>query len=373
MSVLPTPIMSLISTFDPKLPTSISFSYTGNQIQKKRIVITNTNSLIVLDNTQLGMKLAYELDANVLQPGQYIAQIQVYDFDGNSSELSQPVLFYCYSAPILSFSDLKTKISSSLLTVNLSYSQAENDSLKEYIYYLYDAEKNPVEKSSVFYDLGNFTYTFHGLKNLSDYYVRCIGKSMHGMNCDTGYCKIAVEYIINPNNMIFELKNNSCEGYISINCNIVDIGYKIEGGDPAFKDGQIDLDNKKITYYSGFDFSDDFSMFIKARKTSLNTPFFGFETSNGVVELSIQKIAFDFYCVLTAKSAIGNYYRYVKMPNVAIADTKSNILLDENSNYIGDMVILDDINNYIVVFEIKRKNNLYSLKAYYENNGYIEI
>lgn len=77
--------------------------------------------------------------------------------------------------------------------------------------------------------------------------------------------------------------------------------------------------------------------------------------------------------MLTAKSAIGNYYRYVKMPNVMLLDTYKNYIVDENENHISSLVTLDNLNNYIVVFEVKRKNNLYSLKAYYENNGYIEI
>ena len=56
-----------------------------------------------------------------------------------------------------------------------------------------------------------------------------------------------------------------------------------------------------------------------------------------------------------------------------IIDENSNQIIDENSNVISSQVTIDDINNYIIVFEVKRKNNLYNLKAYYEDNGYIEI
>lgn len=374
MATLPTPILSLISTFDPTNSVNISFSYTGNQIQKKRIIITNNlTGDVVLDDIQLGMKLSYDLAENTLKPGQYTAQLQVFDFDGNTSELSQPVLFYCYTSPTLKFNKLPSKINTSMITLNLMYSQKENDPIKEYIYYLYDADKNLIDKSSTFYDNSNFSYTFLGLKNLTYYYVRCISTSNHGMSADTGYCRVDVEYIVNPNNMLMTVSNNRCDGYISIDCNIIDIGYKIEGGEPIFEDGQVVLDNKKLTYSSGFDFSDNFSMFIKARRAPLNTPFFGYETSTGAVELSIQKIAFEYYCVLTAQSAIGKYYRYVKMPNVMLLDTNHNSIIDENGNYVGGLVTLDNINDYIVVFEVKRKNNLYSLNAYYENNGYILI
>lgn len=374
MAILPTPTLSLISTFDPSKNNNIYFSYNGNQIKKKRIVIIDNKTFkTILDKTQLGMKLCYDLPANTIKTGQYTAQIQVFDFDGNSSELSQPVLFYCYSTPSVSFSNFTDKINKSSINLSLSYTQAENDSVKEFAFYLYDLQKKIVTKSNNFYSLNNSSYTFLGLKNLTTYYVQCKGTSLHNMDFDTGLCEINVNYIVQPNNMLLRLSNNKCEGYIQVDCNIIDVGYIIEGGKPEFKNGEVILDNKKVTYISGFDFSDNFSMFIKARKIPLDTTFFGYTTSSGNVELSIKKIALNYYCVLRADSVIGSYYRYVKLPNIMIIDENSNQIIDENSNVISSQVTIDDINNYIIVFEVKRKNNLYNLKAYYEDNGYIEI
>lgn len=374
MATLPTPVITYIQTFDPSKITNINFSYDGNQIEKKRIIITNNEtSTVILDETQLGMKLSYELSENKLVHGQYLCQIQVFDFDGNSSELSAPILFYCYSTPLASFVDFTSKVNKSSISLKLSYSQKENDPVNEFMFYLYDMQKNVVSKSDYFYNDEHFNYTFIGLKNLSTYYVQCKGTTLHGMEFDTGLCEINVNYIMQPNNMLLQVTSNECEGYISVDCNIIDIGYSIEGGEPEFNKGEIILDNKKVIYTSGFDLSDEFSMFVKARKAPLNTPFFGYTTSTGNVEISIKKIAFDFYCVLEAKSAMGSYFRYVKMPNVMIIDENTNQIVDENTNVLSSQVTLDNINNYIVVFEIKRKNNLYSLKTYYENNGYIEI
>ena len=374
MAILPTPTLSLISTFDPSKNNNIYFSYNGNQIKKKRIVIIDNKTFkTILDKTQLGMKLCYDLPANTIKTGQYTAQIQVFDFDGNSSELSQPVLFYCYSTPSVSFSNFTDKINKSSINLSLSYTQAENDSVKEFAFYLYDLQKKIVTKSNNFYSLNDSSYTFLGLKNLTTYYVQCKGTSLHNMDFDTGLCEINVNHIVQPNNMLLRLSNNKCEGYIQVDCNIIDVGYIIEGGKPEFKNGEVILDNKKVTYISGFDFSDNFSMFIKARKIPLDTTFFGYTTSSGNVELSIKKIALNYYCVLRADSVIGSYYRYVKLPNIMIIDENSNQIIDENSNVISSQVTIDDINNYIIVFEVKRKNNLYNLKAYYEDNGYIEI
>ena len=137
MAILPTPILSSIQTFDPSYIKLFDFYYTGNQIEKKRVIITKNDTFeTVLDNTQFGMKLSYELAANTLSPGQYTIQIQVFDFDGNSSELSQPVLFYCFTKPELKFIDFNNRVNKANITVTISYSQLESDALKNYIYYL---------------------------------------------------------------------------------------------------------------------------------------------------------------------------------------------------------------------------------------------
>lgn len=85
------------------------------------------------------MKLCYDLPANTIKVGQYTAQVQVFDFDGNSSELSQPIIFYCYSIPIASFSNFTSKINKASINLSLSYRQAENDPIKEFtfIYTIY--------------------------------------------------------------------------------------------------------------------------------------------------------------------------------------------------------------------------------------------
>lgn len=371
MAILPTPILSFVQAFDPTNIEVFQFYYSGNQIEKKRVVITdNTTFETVLDDTKLGMKLSYELAANTLKPGQYSIQIQVFDFDGNSSELSQPVLFYCFSTPHLTFVDFKKRVNKSSIDVKISYSQAENDGLKEYILYLYDTEKNLVGQSSVFYNLDNPTYTFYGIKNITSYYVRCVGKTVHDMDADTGYWEFTADYIVHPNNMFIQVVNNRCEGYITVDCNIVDIGFNVEGNDPIFKDGEVILDNSKVTYISGYDFSDTFSMFIKARNVPLNKSFFGYTTSDGEVSLSIQKIATAYYCVLEATSVLNNYVRYVELPDAILLDKENNQVTDTDSNVT--MVSLNNDGAFPVIFEVKRKNNLYNLKVYYEENGYVK-
>lgn len=373
MSTLLTPILSNINTFDPSKENLIEFYYEGGQIEKKRLVITdNANSTVVYDKTQLGMKLSFTLSASSIPVGQYTAKIKVIDFDENESEFSDSVLFYCYSSPTLSFSNFPAKNNSSNLTVKLNYSQAENDTLKEYAYYLYDYQKSLVSKTDTYYTTDDMSHTFYGLKNKQTYYIRCVGQTTHDMTADTGLCEVYVDYIVQPNNMLLKLENHKCEGYITVSCNIIDIGYSLENENYILKDSEVILDSNKLTYSSGFDFSDEFSMFVKARNVPLKQPFLSFSTDSGNVTLQILRTCGDYYCEMKAQSPVGNYYRHVKLPNAMIKDNDGKIVADELQNAI-EQVTLDYQNNYKVVFEIKRKHNLYSLKAYYEDNGYIEI
>ena len=372
--MLATPILSNISTFDPSESNIISFYYTGGQIEKKRLVVKNNTGATVYDNTQLGMRLDYELPAQKLTAGQqYTAQIQVFDFNDNSSELSSSVIFYCFSNPVVSFDSPPSKINSAQYTAHFNFSQKENDTIKQYRYELYDIQHQLVSTSEYFYDNKHYSYTFRGLKNLTNYYIRCTGETVHNVSFDTGFTELTINYIVQPNNMILRTTNNSTEGYITVDCNIIDIGYKVENDNYSFGKDGVTLVNNNVVYNSGFNFSDNFSIFIKAKEVPLNSTFFSFQYDGGILKLSIIRFATKYYCKLETVGTICNFTQYVELPNVAILDeTGKNIITDEHGNIL-QQVTLDYVNNYITVFEIKRKNNLYELKAYYENNGYFEV
>lgn len=372
--MLATPILSNISTFDPSESNIISFYYTGGQIEKKRLIIINDTGTIVYDDTQLGMRLDYELPAKKLTAGQqYTAQVQVFDFDGNSSDKSSSVIFHCFSKPVVSFDSPPSKINSAQYTAHFNFSQKENDTIKQYRYELYDIQHQLVSTSEYFYDSNHYSYIFRGLKNFTNYYIRCTGETIHNVSFDTGFTKLTINYVVQPNNMILRTTNNATEGYITVDCNIIDIGYKVENNNYSFGKDGVTLVNNNVVYNSGFSFSDDFSVFIKAKKVPLDSTFFSFQYDGGILKLSIIRFATKYYCRLEAVGTICNFTQYVELPNVAILDETGKNLITDSKGNILQQVTLDYVNNYIVVFEIKRKNNVYELKVYYENNGYFEV
>ena len=371
---LVTPILTKINTFDPALDKNVSFTYTGGQISKKRLLITNTDTLeIVYDDTQIGMNLYYSIPSNTLSTGQYLAQLQVFDFNHNTSELSEAVLFYCLSTPVLEFKGVSKIVNKANITVDVAYSQSQGDLLLEFGFSLYDKDKVLLTKSETMYD-DLSSYTFYGLMDQQTYYIRCLGITSKGMHADTGYVEINVSYITQPNNMLFKLTNNKTDGYISVDCNIIDIGYEVGGKkDYIISDGEVLLQNgTTVTYNSGFALHDEFSIFVKARRLPLNKPFLVLGSGNGDITLSIVLVGDDYYCLLSAASAVGYYYRYALLPKAQVIDSQDNIITDENGNALIE-VSMDYEDNYISVFELKRKNNLYSLKSYYEDNGIIII
>lgn len=342
---LSTPILTSISTFDPSEKKIISFQYTDGQIQKKRLVISNNKtSEVVVDSIQVGMRTEYELAAKTLTVGQYTAQIQVFDFDGNQSELSAPILFYCSTTPSVTFKNFKSKVGTANVTFTLGFSQKEGEKFKEALIYLYDMNKSELKKSDSIYTTANLKCTFNGLKNKRTYYVRCIGKCVNGIPFDTGYKEFFVDYITHPNNMLLELINNRMEGYITISTNIIDIGYDTDGTYEV-KDGCAILDEGKVTYNYGFDFSDNFSMFLHVRHAKYDQTFFSFKSTSGDTEVKFKTIGGINYCVLTAPSPLGDYVLYRVLPDDVVVNS-STVSAPSGKN---------------IRIEIHRKYDLYDL------------
>src|SRR5574344_1508045 len=93
------PIGKTIKAFDSSSAQLFEFiSSSGNQVVKNRIIIrNNSTSAVVYDNTLETYTLGQTVPSNKLSNGvQYNFTFTTYDVDGNSSEESSPILFWCY-------------------------------------------------------------------------------------------------------------------------------------------------------------------------------------------------------------------------------------------------------------------------------------
>ena len=360
MSTLATPSIISINAFDPRYDYVVEFYYTDSQSVKNRaVIIDNDTGVTVYDKTISVHKLAHTIPGGTLEVGhQYTIQIQVFDISGNNSNLSDPVLFYCYTTPILTMNEITSPYRLASITLNLSYQQSETETLKSYQYLLYDSNKNQIASSNVCY-LEIMGHTFYGLENNKDYYVRGIGETTHGFKLDTGYIFVNVEYNTIPANILFKVENHPCSGYISLITNMTVIGYETENDNFRFNDdGSVTLWDNSLTYKGGFTVEGDFVLYVDAKQVPFGT---FLKTADAEFTLSIINVCDLYYCELKS----GDYVLYAELPKAQITNADGSILVNEKGQKIQIINLSYDDDEY-VIFEVKRVNDIYSLKAYYK-------
>lgn len=359
MSTLATPSIITINAFDPKYDHNVEFYYTDAQCVKNRaIIVDNSTYQTVYDRTVSMNKLVHTIPAGTLTAGkQYTIQIQVFDISGNSSNLSNPVLFYCYTTPTFSMNEIASPYRLANITLNLTYKQAEDEKIKSYQYILYDANKNQISGSGVCY--AEVTgYTFYGLKNNTDYYVRGICTTEHGFSLDTGYTLVDVVYNTIPANILFKLENHRCSGYISLVTNMTVIGYELENDNYKIENGALTLWDNSLKYKGGFSVEGDFVLYVDAKKLPLGT---FLKTEDCKFTLSIINICDAYYCELKSN----DYVLYAELPKAQLSTVDGSILVNEKGQKIQIINMSYDDDDF-VIFEVKRVNDIYNLKAYYK-------
>ncbi len=363
-TILQTPSIEAIQSFDPAYETTINFYYNDNQPYKNRIVITdNETSTVVYDNTEDSMRLYVTIPANTLIAGkQYLAQVQVYDIDGNYSNLSDAVLFYCFTTPVLKFTNINDNDVYRNASINLTlfYTQDESEEIKDYQFVLYSEDKVVKSSSDVIYSSALSSYTFYGLKNNTKYYLRAYGETVHGMKMDTDYIGINIQYDVIPANIAFQISNQYQSGYIQIETNILSVGYELENNNYIFEDGSLTLTDNSLTYNEGFEISDDFSLFVEAKKLPV-TKFL--TTNDDNISLSIINVCDTYYCKLNVRDS--DIVMCTSLPKARICTDDGSFIVTDDGRQI-EIINTSYDDNEFVVFELKRIKGLYSLNAYYK-------
>ncbi len=361
--VLQTPSIVSFKPFDPSFDFIVKFVYSGNQSVKNRVIITdNSNSSVVYDEVQTTMKLQHTIQANTLTAGkQYLLQVQVYDSDGNSSNLSDPVLFYCFTTPIFAFNNIANNITfkNASITLNINYSQPENEQLKSLQFLKYSYDKILISQSNAMYSIS--PYSFYGLKNNTAYYFRAIGETVHGIPLDTGYIKINIEYKTLPANAVFSVENNYCEGYIKLISGIKDIEYVFDNDNYELKDGLLTLKDNSLTYQNSFSINGDFVLFVEAKKLPLQK---FLTTNDDEFSLSIVNVCDIYYCKLTVKNS--ELSMFAALPKARLSTDRDEMIVTDDGNMI-EIINTSYDDDDLIVFELKRIGWNYSLNSYYRS------
>lgn len=366
-AILQTPAVYAITPFDPGREQVIEFYYTDNQPCKNRLVITdNETGKVVYDKTAESMRLCAVLPGNILSPGkQYLAQIQVFDFDNNHSNLSEPTLFYCLAAPRFRFFGINDGdvLRSATAGLTLDYFQSDQERLKSYRFFLYSGDRILLSSSDTFYSPTPEPYAFTGLNNNTVYYLRATGETVHGVMLDTGYIEITVSYGELPVNAVFSVENNYSGGYIQLATNVIIIGYRLKNDSYRLQDGALTLEDNYLLYHSGFRAADDFSLFVEAKQLPVGK---FLTTNDDSFSLHIVNICGTRYCKLAVKDSDAVCFTPLPEPQ---AEGGGNVpacpLGGKQQTPIPAPAGGEDA---YIVFEVKRVRGIYSIHAYYRKD-----
>lgn len=340
------PVINKINPLDATKDNIISMSYVGNLPYSNRIVISDAMTLAVLyDDTSTNTNFAIEhtIPANTLTNGKkYAIQGQVFDLDGNASSLSDKAYFWCLATPLFYFENVNDGdvFNTASIFATLVYQQPDYEDLNTYRYYLYDGTKNLLLESEIFYGTDNLIYTYRGLNDDKFYYIRAIGNTVNGIQLDTGYIKIFVNYE-NPED--YKLIYAECDpknSIVTYQTNFVVINPS-DATEYEFDNGWINLIDKTLVYDKDFIVNGDFTMSIRGRDMYRNQTIM--RASNENEGFTLSSYVYDdgqMRYKLSVPNGLCNYILY------------SNPIMPEEQD--------------IVTIHIRRINNVYQLYCFVE-------
>lgn len=273
------PILNSIAAFDATQEHIFSFiSIGGDQVLGSQLTIyDNETGAQVYQGNYTSFKFEHPLAAGTLTNGKYYnATISTINNASEFSEPSNPVAFYCYTAPVLTITNIPASgtIEQSNYTFQGNYVQAEGELLNGYQYTLYDSNKEQISQSAILYD-GLYQHTFSGMANDTSYYVELSGSTINNTPVSSGLLLFTIRYIQPASFAICDLVNNCENGFIQISSNIVSIDGKSEPDPPKYIDNkEVDLtdDGSWIQWDEGFNIQNDFTMRIWGRSFGDNEP-----------------------------------------------------------------------------------------------------
>ena len=269
MANMQKPILANPSPFDAGLEYIIKFNYTGDQIVKKELEITDSDSGEKKKLVSESRTLSFAIPAGTLSNGRnYYASLTVYNID-NASVTSDTVYFMCLTTPhfAIKIPTDGQDIKNSYVDVSREYSQAQGEALNAFEFVLYDNNMSILSRSGIIYvaNLGDgrsLGYTFTGLNNKSQFKLKAIGRTKNGMALETTVVSFYTDYISTSGFSAVFATNDSITGNITVTSHFIAIDGKYNGT-PKYIDSSIDLgDGNPLIYDEGFEFEGDFALQI---------------------------------------------------------------------------------------------------------------
>ena len=308
------------------------------------IIRDNETNTIVYNIKQETLLLKHILPANTLQNGKtYNVCIQVFDRDNNASELSDTLIFKCYTTPTLSLNIVNEQVirSSSYLFI-VSYNQIEGEELQYYSLELYDGNKQRLYNTGAKYNI-EAGITLSDFTDNTSYYIKAYGQTINHMEIETDFILFHVEYIKPELYSYMTVENRELYGDIQFTSFLVSIEGKGVNGEPTYIDGDY------VDTVNGTDirFDDNFS---------INNGLISLVGRNFKINESFLIMNNNTYHTMTFTWKYGTYEKendvekwYVELKcvdNRVVTCHMSNLILPPDINKLLDIQI-KIVNNYI--------------------------
>ena len=292
--MLTTPILYSVPAFDAQNSFVFQFaSIGGAQVVANTLTIKDNATLTTIySQTQTTFKFTHTLPANTLTNGTYYqATLTTKDAQGNESNVSAPIQFYCYSQPSFEISNMPSSnvVTNSSFAFTVTYNQAQGEILNGYVFNLYSASGALISTSNTMYNTDtslplNISYLFSGFEDNASYSIEVNGVTANGTQITTGRISFTTDYT-KPDMFSFLFLTNNCKGgYITIKSNIIGINGVSNPETPTYIDNkEIDLreTGSYVEWIEGYTIADDWTMRLWGRDFTPNSEIFRFSNIDG--------------------------------------------------------------------------------------------
>ena len=294
---LTTPVLAPIPYFDASNAQTFTFAVRGgDQVTGNTITIKNNATLeVVYTASVASFKLEHIVPAGTLTNGTYYqATISTKNAAGETSAESNAVQFYCYAQPSFAFTNIvdEGEVGNSSYAFAVRYNnvtQNANEYLNEFVFNLYNAAGTLLSTSGAQYNSSktlplDLSYLFSGLVDKTAYMVEVVGVTTGGRQITTGKVGFTTTYVQPSLYSHIYLTNQCQEGYITIDCNVVAIIGKIDGGgEPVYTDDNTALDAREhgVTWDDGYEIADGYTTRIWGRAFTPDGEVLRFSNTSG--------------------------------------------------------------------------------------------
>lgn len=339
---LTTPVLAPIPYFDASNAQTFTFAVRGgDQVTGNTITIKNNATLeVVYTASVASFKLEHIVPAGTLTNGTYYqATISTKNAAGETSAESNAVQFYCYAQPSFAFTNIvdEGEVGNSSYAFAVRYNnvtQNANESLNEFVFNLYNAAGTLLSTSGAQYNSIktlplDLSYLFSGLVDKTAYMVEVVGVTTGGRQITTGKVGFTTTYVQPSLYSHIYLTNQCQEGYITIDCNVVAIIGKIDGGgEPVYTDDNTALDAREhgVTWDDGYEIADGYTTRIWGRAFTPDGEVLRFSNTSGdTVSLVYREDATKAWWELRVKNLDFAWAYVIKSEQIAKPDDADQV------------------------------------------------